>query len=122
MPYTPAATLGGAVALAPRNTWFAHSDPGENLHDKLEQLRDLFFGALDTADPEQALLFRWMVPLQYDIDLTFDSITGSKADDAWRSGRSVSQMCGAALSAELNGRITPALAAVLLDAYNTAFS
>lgn len=122
MPYQPAVSLGNATNLAPSNCWYAHEDPAENLKAVLQTLRDGFFGALDPSDPEQALLFRWMVILQYDIDLTSNLGTASRTDDAWRVSRSVSQMYRAAALAELESRITPALATELLNAYNAAFS
>lgn len=117
MPFVAAASLTQAAEYAPRNTWHAYSDDSlpKTLPGVLEDLRDLFFGALDISDPTQAELYQYIVPLQYDIEIAG---AVSSAKDAWSSSKTISKMCRAAALAS----IPAAVAAALLAAYNTAFS
>ncbi len=122
MSFQTATNLAEASQLAPRNTFFAHNDVGENLKAIVEDFRDQFFGLLDPGIPAQNIIYRWSVPIQYGIDLTLDGITGSRPEDAWRLGLSISGVCKEADSAQGSGAISAALAAALLAAYNSAFS
>jgi len=122
MPYQPAANLSEAAEFAPRNTIFAHDDPAENLKTISEAFRDQFFSLLSSADVSQLEILRWSIIVQYGIALTTPGGTSSRVEDAWRLGFSVTAACREAAVAEVNSKITPALAASLLAAYNSAFS
>lgn len=123
MAFQVAANLFNAAQFSTANCWFALSNPNENFVTIVTNFRDQFFSLLNPDVADELDIYTWALMLQAQLDMVVT--TGglqARAQDAWEISRTVNAACQEAGLKSNAGKISAALTASLLAAYNSAFS